>query len=127
MYRSSAVGYTMTILTTILIVYSLGPDVSSLLASPSGQPYQQVFYNATQSEAKTVVMVTFMILLLLFSQFSTTTASSRQMFTFARDNGLPFSAFLSKVFADRTGPGAQSCADTSRFPVQPTFLGTRCF
>lgn len=97
-YRSAILGYTMTILTTILIIYSLGADVSSLLTSPSGQPYQQVFYNATRSEAKTVVMVTFMILLLFFSQLTTTTASSRQMFTFARDNGLPFSSFLSKVW-----------------------------
>ena len=96
-YRSAALGYTMTILTTVLIIYSLGPNINELLKSPSGQPYQQVFLNATQSEAKTVVMVTFMIMLLFFSQLTTTTASSRQMFTFARDNGLPFSGFLSKV------------------------------
>lgn len=96
-YRSAMLGYTMTILTTILIIYSLGPDIKSLLSSPSGQPYQQVFYNATKSEAKTAVMVTFMILLLFFSQLTTTTASSRQLFTFARDRGLPLSGFLSKV------------------------------
>jgi len=96
--RSAIVGYTMTILTTILIIFSLGPDIDDLLNSPSGQPYQQVFYNATRDEAKTVVMVTFMLLLLFFSQITTTTASSRQLFTFARDKGLPFSGFLSKVW-----------------------------
>lgn len=105
--RSAVVGYAMTILTTILIIFSLGSDIDSLLSSPSGQPYQQVFYNATKDEVKTVVMVTFMLLLLFFSQITTTTASSRQMFTFARDNGLPFSRFLSKV---------------SPLPSIPTFL-----
>ncbi|GAB7354568.1 hypothetical protein MBLNU459_g5020t1 [Dothideomycetes sp. NU459] len=94
---AAVVGYIMTILTTILIIFSLGPDIDGLLSSPSGQPYQQVFYNATRDEVKTVVMVTFMLLLLFFSQITTTTASSRQIFTFARDNGLPFSRFLAKI------------------------------
>ena len=96
-YRSALVGYTMTILTTVLIIFSLGPDLDSILSSPSGQPYQQILYNATGRESMTVVMVTFMILLLFFSQLTTTTASSRQMFTFARDGGLPLSNLLSKV------------------------------
>ncbi|KAK3670989.1 hypothetical protein LTR78_009105 [Recurvomyces mirabilis] len=96
-YRSAAIGYTMTILTTILIIYSLGPDISAILSSPSGQPYQQVLYNATKREDMTVIMVTFMLLLIFFSQVTTTTASSRQMFTFARDGGLPLHSFLSKV------------------------------
>lgn len=96
-YRSAAVGYTMTILTTILIIFSLGPDTSAILKSPSGQPYQQVLYNATKREDVTVIMVTFMLLLIFFSQVTTTTASSRQMFTFARDGGLPAYNFLSKV------------------------------
>lgn len=97
-YRSAMTGYFMTILTTILIIYSLGNDIDSLLSSAAGQPYQQVFLNATNSETKTVVMVTFMLLLLFFSQITTTTASSRQIFTFARDKGLPFSSFISKVY-----------------------------
>jgi choline transport protein len=101
-YRSAAVGYTMTILTTILIIYSLGPDISSVLTTTSGQPYQQLFLNATGDETKTVIMVTFMLLLLFFSQITTTTASSRQMFTFARDNGLPGSRFLAKVHLIQT-------------------------
>lgn len=96
-YRSAAVGYSMTILTTVLIIYSLGPNPADLTSSPSGQPYQQVFYNATESKSKTIAMVFFMLLLLFFSQITTTTASSRQIFTFARDNGLPFSRYISEV------------------------------
>ena len=97
-YRSAAVGYMLTILATILIVFSVGPDLgASLIADPSKQPYQVMFLNATQDEIKTAVMVTFMLLLLMFSQITTMTASSRQIFTFARDQGLPFSSFFSKV------------------------------
>ena len=71
-YRSNAVGYILTILATILIVFSLGPDMgASLLTAPTSQPYQQMFLNATQDETKTAVMVTFMLLLLMFSQINT--------------------------------------------------------
>lgn len=94
---SASAGYLMTILTTVLIVYSLGDNPSDLMGTPSGQPYQQVFYNATRSEGQTVAMVFFMLLMLLFSQITTTAASSRQMFTFARDGGLPLSRQLAKV------------------------------
>ncbi|KAK5110485.1 hypothetical protein LTR62_005837 [Meristemomyces frigidus] len=96
-WRSAALGYTMTILTTLLIIFSLGPDVSAILGSPSGQPYQQMLYNATKREDMTAIMVTFMLMLIFFSQVTTTTASSRQMFTFARDGGLPLHNFLSQV------------------------------
>ena len=71
-YRSNALGYSLTILATILIVFSVGPDMGvSLLDTPSFQPYQQMFYNATGGdETKTVVMVVFMLLLLMFSQIT---------------------------------------------------------
>ena len=97
-YRSAAVGYVLTILMTILIIFSLGPDMGApLLTAPTSQPYQQMFLNATGDETKTAVMVTFMLFLLVFSQIGTMAASSRQIFTFARDHGLPGSGFFAKV------------------------------
>jgi amino acid transporter len=70
----------------ITFIFCLG-DLDSALNSPTGQPMIQVFYNATQSVAGTSVMVTVVIIIFMSACIGQVATSSRQMWSFARDQG----------------------------------------
>ena len=74
----------------------------------TGYPFITIFYNAVQSYGGTNAMVflvifglTKMVFLVIFGltncAISETATASRQGWSFARDNGLPFSGWLSQV------------------------------
>lgn len=86
----------MAIVMGATFVFCIG-DIDKVLASPTYEPFIQVFYNATQSYAGATVM-TFIIMLMLTSAcISEVATASRQLWSFARDKGVPFSGFLSHV------------------------------
>lgn len=62
------------------------------------------FYNVTQSTAASTALTALIFVLLIFGIINQVTTSSRQLWSFARDNGLPWSPFLSRV-----QPGMQTC------------------
>lgn len=70
----------------ITFIFCLG-DLDSVLNSLTGQPVIQVFYNATQSIAGTSVMVAVVVVILLSACVGQVATSSRQMWSFARDQG----------------------------------------
>ena len=72
-------------------------DVDAILASPTGQPFIQVFYNATGSKAGASAMTSIMIVMATFGCVTNIATSSRQIWAFARDRGLPFSGWLAHV------------------------------
>lgn len=64
----------------------------------AGHPaYVEIFMNATQSRGGATTLTTIVFILLLFGIINMVTTTSRQLYAFARDRGLPFSAFLSHV------------------------------
>ena len=67
-------------------VFCLG-DIDSILKSPTYQPMIQVFYNSTRSYAGTTIMVAVIIIILLSACVGQVATASRQMWSFARDNG----------------------------------------
>lgn len=81
---------------TVTLMFNLG-NVDDALASPTGQPYVYVLQNATQSHAGTCVLTAVVAVLLVSCGINQVTTSSRQLFAFARDGGLPASKFLSRV------------------------------
>lgn len=87
---------TMGFLMAVTLIFTLG-DLDAVLATVTGQPFMQVFFNATQSYAATNVMCIVVVILLLSCCISEVAAASRQIWSFARDGGLPGSAWLSKV------------------------------
>jgi choline transport protein len=97
MVATAVVNYSMGFIMTVTILSTLGPDLDSVLGTRFGQPWIQVVLNATGSLAGTSVMTAVVCVLLLFCSINQVTTSSRQLFAFARDNGLPFSSFLAKV------------------------------
>ncbi|KAK1036395.1 hypothetical protein LTR74_018855, partial [Friedmanniomyces endolithicus] len=72
-------------------------DVDDVLNTPIGAPFIQVFYNVTQSRAGASVMASVVVIQMISACISEGACASRQMWSFARDNGLPGSIWLAKV------------------------------
>ncbi|KUJ13159.1 amino acid transporter-like protein [Mollisia scopiformis] len=89
---NTALGFIMA----ITLIFTLG-DIDNILATATGQPFIQVFFNATQSLAATNAMTAIVVVLLICCGISELATSSRQIWSFARDRGLPASDWLSKV------------------------------
>ncbi|KAM0692694.1 hypothetical protein Q7P36_007249 [Cladosporium allicinum] len=97
MVTSAAVNYTLAFLMLITLLVTKGSDVEQLIGTPYVQPYVAIFYNATQSIPAASVMTALVFVLLMFGIINQVTTTSRQLWSFARDGGLPFSPFLSRV------------------------------
>lgn len=91
-YLNGAMGFIMA----ITMCFCLG-DLSQVVDSPTGYPFIQVFYNATKSYTATNIMVTIMVVTLTACCVSEVATASRQLWSFARDKGVPFSNWLAYV------------------------------
>lgn len=87
----------------VVIVFTLvaGTDMNALIDSPSGMPIVQVFYNAVGKRAATAYL-SLMIVIIWFGGCVGVCALSRTYWSFARDRGLPFAKFWTKL-DKRTG------------------------
>ncbi|KAI7189633.1 amino acid permease [Hortaea werneckii] len=86
----------MAFVMLIAICYCIG-DIEAVLSTPTGYPFIQIFYNITGSLAATNAMTAFIIILSASSCITIMAGSSRQLFAFARDDGLPFSKWVARV------------------------------
>lgn len=87
----------------ILLLFTIG-DPLTTLETPTGYPIIQILYGATDSYAGTVVLLALLMFNGMVAMFSSLASVSRLTWAFARDKGLPFSAFLGHVghFRDPT-------------------------
>ncbi|KAK2795611.1 hypothetical protein FQN50_009717 [Emmonsiellopsis sp. PD_5] len=94
----TAIGVNAILGLTMLLTlcFTLG-DAESILASPTGFPFIQVFFNTTKNYQATNAMVSILVITLTASAISEVATASRQLWSFARDRGLPFSSFLAHV------------------------------
>ncbi|CAG5140244.1 uncharacterized protein ALTATR162_LOCUS667 [Alternaria atra] len=97
MVATSVVNYSLAFIMTVTVFSTLGDDITVLISTPLGQPWIQILLNATESLVATNIMTVVVCLLLLFCSVNQVTAASRQLWSFARDQGLPCSAWLSYV------------------------------
>lgn len=88
----------------LLTVLFRAGNIEEVLESPTGQPYIAILPNATGSPAGTAVMVGYIILSLVFCAIKMVTTSSRQIYSLAREGGVPFSRTLPKVSSKRSIP-----------------------
>jgi len=75
-------------------------DVDTVLSSPvglAGYPFIQIFYDATKSLGATTVLVVIPLISLVGSVVAEIATGSRQLWSFARDGGVPFSAGIAHV------------------------------
>ncbi|KAL4776113.1 amino acid/polyamine transporter I [Aspergillus nidulans var. acristatus] len=94
----SAVGVNAVLgfIMIITLCFTLG-EVDNILESPTGFPFIQIFYNTTQSYAATNTMTAILVITLTASTITEVATASRQLWSFARDKGLPFSDFFAYV------------------------------
>jgi choline transport protein len=86
----------------LLVTYAFYiDDVQEALASPTGYPFIYVLQNATESIGGTTGFVSIIMILLVMITISALASSSRQLFAFARDDGLSFSRWLGTVSMPR--------------------------
>lgn len=72
-------------------------NVTEVLASPTGYPYIQVFYNATNSTTGTTILIAFQLAMGACGCLTGMAAASRQLWSFSRDKAVPGSNWLSVV------------------------------
>ncbi|KAJ5683040.1 hypothetical protein N7462_006205 [Penicillium macrosclerotiorum] len=92
MTLNSALGFSMM----LTVLFCLG-DVKSVLDSATGFPFIQIFYDSTHSYAGASVMTAVIMVLTMACSIGITATASRMTWSFARDQGLPFSRFLKQV------------------------------
>lgn len=91
-YANSALGFIMV----ITLIFTWG-NMEEIAKTTTGYPFLAVFYNTTQSYVGTDILALIIILTLTGSVIACTATASRQIWAFARDNGVPFSKFIRHV------------------------------
>lgn len=95
-------------LVMILTLCFSAVDADDVLSSPvglAGYPFIQMIQNSTQNLAATTVLVVVPLISLAGSVIAEIATASRQLWSFARDGGVPFSGWTAKVGEqDRKNP-----------------------
>lgn len=81
-------------------------DINTAATTSTGVPLIQIIYDATNSLAAALALTICITIIALVSLAFLFAQSSRVVFSFARDNGLPFSSFFKKVDKKRHVPTA---------------------
>ena len=80
----------------IAVCFCIG-DIDAAASTPTGVPLIAILYQATGSIAGAAVLTTLITIIALISLCFLSAQSSRVVFAFARDRGLPFSSIISRV------------------------------
>ncbi|PWY72726.1 GABA permease [Aspergillus eucalypticola CBS 122712] len=80
----------------VTLCFTLG-DVDEVLDSATGYPFIRVFFNATKSYAATNAMTAIVTMSLIASVITEVATASRQLWSFARDGGVPLASFFGHV------------------------------
>lgn len=79
----------------IVLLFVCG-DVDGVIKSAAG-PLLQILRNATANNAGAICLLMFPLVCMLFATITIMTTSSRMLYAFARDGGLPASPFFSRI------------------------------
>lgn len=82
----------------ITMIFCAG-NLEKDLANPNLIPFVIVFQNSTKSKAATVIMIVPILLTVWSALISQVATASRQLWSFARDGGIPFAKHLAPVSA----------------------------
>lgn len=80
----------------IALLFSLG-DINDALTSPTGFPFIEIFRQVTNSNAAATGMTCIILIILFAAAIGIMATASRLLWSFARDNGVPGSAYISRV------------------------------
>ena len=91
-----AIGFVTSWFFSISMFFSM-QDLDGLFSTETGVPILQLFYQAVASKAGAIVLESLIIATGVRCFIASHTSQSRLCWSFARDGGVPFSAFLSHV------------------------------
>ncbi|KAL4898696.1 amino acid permease [Aspergillus ambiguus] len=80
----------------LMVLLFVAGDINEVVNSSAG-PLLQILLHATSSKAGGICLLMLPLVCLAFATLSVMTTSSRMIFAFARDGGLPASRFFSRV------------------------------
>src|SRR5438552_714068 len=80
----------------VAVLFCIG-DAQAALQTPTGYPFMEIFKSAVVSTGGATAMISIIVALSLVASIGTVATSSRMYWSFARDRGLPFWQYLSKV------------------------------
>lgn len=87
----------------VSICFCIG-DIQATANTPTGVPLIQIFFDSTQSKVAACFLASTITAIGLFCAAALQAEGSRSLYAFARDHGLPFSPFWSKVDEKRKVP-----------------------
>ena len=80
----------------VVLLFSLG-DLDTVLASPTGFPFIQVFLDTTNSSVGTTIMTLIISLIAVAANAAGLTSTSRTAWALARDNATPYASYFAHV------------------------------
>jgi choline transport protein len=89
-------NWVLLLITNLTFMFCIA-DPGCILNIPTGIPYIQPFMDVTQSRAGGAICVVNILTDLAFAGFSEQACASRQVWAFARNNGVPFFRHLKRV------------------------------
>ncbi|OJZ90148.1 amino acid permease [Aspergillus piperis CBS 112811] len=96
---NGATGFVMI----VTFAFCVG-DIDKVMASTTGFAFIQVFLNSTGSVPAATGMTVVIMIMQFCATISNVATTSRQIYSFARDQGVPFSSFFSQVNKTFTVP-----------------------
>ena len=99
MMATTALNGVLGFAALMAILFCAG-NIENALNTPTGFPFIEIFYQATNSAGGATAMVCVILALAFFATIALIATASRMTWAFARDNGLPGSHWLSKVYAN---------------------------
>jgi len=87
----------------LLCLFSIS-DVPAVLGTPTGYPLIEIMQQATRSRKGATAILAFTLSITFAAMFGTLASVSRLTWAFARDDGLPFSAYFKHVDSEHRVP-----------------------
>ncbi|GKT86406.1 choline transport protein (amino acid permease) [Colletotrichum tofieldiae] len=96
MVGSVVVNGLMGLIYGTVLLFCTGP-LETLLSTPTGFPFMQIFIDVTKSRAGATILSILIILTAVAATVAGITSTSRTLWAFARDKATPYDHYLSKV------------------------------
>ncbi|KAJ3495394.1 hypothetical protein NLG97_g3427 [Lecanicillium saksenae] len=103
MVGSIALNGLIGLVYTIILLFSAS-SLSSMLGTPTGFPFMQIYLDATKSQVGATLMSIPVMLIAIAASVAGTASTSRTLWAFARDKATPFDRHISAVSSDREVP-----------------------
>jgi choline transport protein len=95
----------------VAVCFCIG-DITTVAETPTLVPLIQIYFDSTNSNAGACILATLIVIVDLGCANALLAEGSRSLYAFARDRGLPFSSFISRVETKHQVPVIAICLGT---------------